>query len=216
MNLVRSILNFLFPHHCLSCKKEGVIVCDNCLLSIPREHVTPIPDILTVFHYRHPLMKKLIWNLKYSNKRDIATILAVPLYDELIEELSERKLFSGFANPLLVPIPLSKSGMKARGYNQSALIVKALVELDSNTTFQAKYDALEKTKETTKQAKIKNRKKRLSNMKNAFAIKNAEAIRGKNIIIIDDITTTGATITEAKKVLLKAGAREVIAFTLAH
>lgn len=53
-------------------------------------------------------------------------------------------------------------------------------------------------------------------MKNAFAIKNAETIRGKNIIIIDDITTTGATITEAKKVLLKAGAREVIAFTLAH
>jgi competence protein ComFC len=216
MNIVHSLLNFLFPHHCLSCRKEGVIVCENCLSTIPREHVTPIPDILTVFEYRHPLMKKLVWNLKYSNKRDIATILAVPLYDELLAEVSERKLFSGFTNPILIPIPLSASGMKKRGYNQSALVVKALVELDKERTFSAHLTCLRKTKETINQAKIKNRKKRLANMKGAFSVKEKDQIRGRNIILIDDITTTGATINEAKKVLLKAGAREVIGFTLAH
>ena len=81
-----------------------------------------------------------------------------------------------------------------------------------------------KNKETEHQAHIKNRKERLKNLIGSFTIKsskqnakeNISIIKGRNIILIDDITTTGATLNEAKKILRQAGARKIIAFTVAH
>ena len=81
-------------------------------------------------------------------------------------------------------------------------------------------DFLIKPKETEHQARIENRKERLKNIQGSFAVKNTanniNSIKNKNIILIDDITTTGATLAEARKVLKQAGARKVIAFTVAH
>jgi predicted amidophosphoribosyltransferase len=75
-----------------------------------------------------------------------------------------------------------------------------------------------KPKETEHQARIKDRRTRLKNIIGSFAVKDSEKnkIKNRNIILIDDITTTGATLTEAKKVLKQAGARKIIAFTVAH
>ena len=75
-----------------------------------------------------------------------------------------------------------------------------------------------KPKETKHQARIHNRGERLKNIIGSFAIKNTEKnlLKNRNIILIDDIITTGATLTEARKTLKKAGARKIIAFTVAH
>ncbi len=73
-----------------------------------------------------------------------------------------------------------------------------------------------KKRHTKAQSKTKSRKERLVNVKNSFVVRKAEKIKGKNIIIFDDVTTTGATLKEAKKVLKKAGAKKVYFMTMAH
>jgi competence protein ComFC len=75
---------------------------------------------------------------------------------------------------------------------------------------------LMKTKETRSQVCVKNRAERLRNIRGSFCVRNAEKIKGKNILIVDDVTTTGATLAEAKKVLRKSGAKSVMCITLAH
>ena len=129
---------------------------------------------------------------------------------------------------LLVPIPLHRSKLNQRGYNQAELIARKIIELDGNTNFTLEKNVLIKVTETKRQAHIKNRNERLRNLSGSFGIKNQREnqaeymeqneipLKGKNIILIDDITTTGATLTEAKKTLKNAGARKVIAFTVAH
>ena len=75
-----------------------------------------------------------------------------------------------------------------------------------------------KPKETEHQARIENRQKRLKNILGSFSVKNekVELVKGRNIILIDDIATTGATLNEARKILKQAGAGKIIAFTIAH
>ena len=83
-------------------------------------------------------------------------------------------------------------------------------------SFVLEKNILIKIKETKHQAQIKDRRERLKNLAGSLAIKNAELIKSRNIILIDDVTTTGATLNEAKKILKQSGAGKVIAFTVAH
>jgi len=94
--------------------------------------------------------------------------------------------------------------------------VDSINNLRHGVNMQLANNILIKPKETEHQARIRDRRERLKNIAGSFAVKNNEKIKGKNIILIDDILTTGATLSEAKKVLKQAGARKVIAFTVAH
>lgn len=125
-------------------------------------------------------------------------------------------LMENFREPILIPIPLSKKRYKERGYNQVELICKKLIEIDNDVNFKLETNILIKSKDVEHQARIKNRRERLENIVGSFGVKNIELVKNRNIILIDDILTTGATLNEAKKILKKAGARKVIAFTLAH
>ena len=82
--------------------------------------------------------------------------------------------------------------------------------------FELKNHIVFKKIDTLPQAKITNRKRRLENVRGVFDIKNPENIKGKTIIIIDDVTTTGGTILEIMKILKKSGAKKVIGFAVAH
>ena len=77
-------------------------------------------------------------------------------------------------------------------------------------------DVLYKKKDTVSQVEIKDRKKRLENVKGVFAVKNPEAIKNKVIILIDDVTTTGATLAEASHILKQSGAKKVIGVVVAR
>ena len=83
-------------------------------------------------------------------------------------------------------------------------------------SFSADFNALEKIRHTAPQSSIKNRALRLQNLSGCFSIPHPEKVRGKNIILIDDVTTTGSTLAEARSVLLSAGARSVHAIAIAH
>jgi len=157
-----------------------------------------------------------LWILKYKNKRGVARIFGNILYSQILEELSDLEQFENFKDPILIPIPLSRKRLKKRGYNQVLLIAKHLADLDKDVNFKLANNVLIKIKETPHQTQIENKRKRLENLTGSFAVKNHELVRGRNIILIDDVTTTGATFKEAKKVLKSAGARKIIIFTLAH
>lgn len=217
MNFLNTILNVIFPVNCVSCGKRGSDLCTQCLLDSPQAQRESASWIFPLFDYRHPPIKKSIWFLKYKGKKSIASIFAEVMYGKIIEELSELSILNNFREPILIPIPLSRKRHRERGYNQAELICNKLIEIDGkNNNFKLEKNILTKIKETEHQVKTKNRISRLKNLSDSFSVKNPELIKNRNIILIDDVLTTGATLTEAKKILKQFGAKKVIAFTVAH
>lgn len=216
MSLLNAILDIIFPVNCLSCGKRGMNLCEKCLSDFPPAERESAKWIFPLFDYRHPSLKKAIWLLKYKGKRGLAKIFAEALYGRIMEELADLEMMENFREPMLIPIPLAKKRQRERGFNQAELICRKLIELDITRTLNLEPNLLIKPKETEHQARIEDRQKRLSNIVGSFAVRNPEKIKGRNIILIDDVTTTGATLNEAKKTLKQAGAKKVIAFAIAH
>ena len=222
MRFFNTILDIIFPTKCLSCGQTGTDLCLTCLLESPPAENENANWIFSIYNYHHPPIKKALQLFKYKNKKRLANIFAEVVYEKILEELSELSVMENFREPLLIPIPLSPKRYHERGYNQAQLICEELVKINNlrkMIDWRLENNILIKPKETEHQARIKDRNIRLKNIIDSFAIKNTESanlIKNKNIILIDDVTTTGATLTEARKILKQAGARKVIAFTVAH
>lgn len=216
MNILNTILDLIFPVNCVFCKKGKEDFCIECLNSLKEPERENAKWIFSIYDYREPPIKKALWFLKYKGKKKIANIFGKIMYNIILEELSELSIMENFIDPILIPIPLTKKRQKERGYNQANEIAKTLIKLDNNQNFKLKNNILIKNKETIHQTNIKNRNIRLKNLEGSFIVYNKEEIKNRNIILIDDITTTGATLSEAKKTLKKAGAKKIIAFTIAH
>lgn len=230
--IVNSVLNTVFPTCCISCGKTGADLCMTCLGDSPLTERESEKWIFPLYDYRHPPIKKAVWLLKYRSKKSIASIFAEVMHGRILEELSDLSVTQNFNNAILIPIPLSKKRYRERGFNQAELICKELIKLNSEINlrsadakaladrrgvdFTLENNVLIKSQDTKHQAHIENRSERLKNIMGSFTVKNEELIKGRNIILIDDVTTTGATLNEAKKTLKKAGAKKVIAFTVAH
>ncbi|MES2315612.1 MAG: ComF family protein [Patescibacteria group bacterium] len=211
-----SLLDIVFPTQCLSCGQSGTDLCEGCLLDSPTAERECAKWIFPLYDYRHPPVKRAVWLLKYKGKKNLANIFAEALYGRILEELADLHVLENFREPMLIPVPLSPGRYLERGYNQAELICKALIRVDNDQNFKLINNVLSKPINTVHQAHIENRSKRLKNIVGSFSIKNEEQIKGKNIILIDDVITTGATLSEAKKILKQYGARKVIAFTVAH
>jgi len=208
------IVDFLFPVYCFGCKSGGVFLCYKCINSIEKSEENKDIHIHSLFNYKNKIIKRVLWKLKYEERYAVAEILGQILHDKILEELSEGQMFGDMQNILIVPIPLSKKSFRKRGYNQSELIAKSLCK-EGIETYELTTDTLYKIRETINQMSLKNKRDRLNNLKNAFSAKHSLA-KNRNIILIDDVTTTGATISEARKTLLSAGAKTVTAYTIAH
>lgn len=216
MRFLYTILDIVFPIKCLGCGQNGTDLCIKCLAEAPEAERESASWIFPIYDYRHPSIKKAVGALKYKGKRKIAEIFAEVLYSRILEELADLKMLKNFEDSVLIPIPLSLARYKERGYNQTELIGRALNKLDGNKNFKIENNLLVKNKETIHQAHIKDRSQRLKNLVGSFSVVSKNLIQNKNIILIDDVTTTGATLTEARKVLKQNGAKNVIAFTVAH
>lgn len=221
MGFINTILDMVFPSKCIACGEKGEELCLSCLSSSRVAERESANWIFPSYDYRDPNIKKALWLLKYKNKKGFAKIFAEIIYDKILEELSELEALENFREPILIPIPLSRARRRERGYNQAELICQELVKINSvrlGVNIKLENDILKKIKDTPHQAKIRDRKERLRNICGSFSIKNIkiDLLKNKNIILIDDILTTGATLGEARKVLKHAGARKIIAFTVAH
>lgn len=222
MRLLDTILNVVFPVNCISCGKNGYDLCVQCLGNCPSAERESAKWIFPLFDYRNPLVKKSVWLLKYKSKKRLANVFAEVMHGAILEELSELSVMENFHEPILIPIPLAGKRRRERGFNQAELICQHLMELHGKSDLRHGVDwtleknILIKPKDTEHQARIEDRQKRLKNIIGSFSVKKSEKIKGRNIIIIDDVSTTGATLNEAKKVLKQAGAKKIIAFTVAH
>jgi competence protein ComFC len=180
---------------------------------------TPISNanahIISLFKYHDPLVQRAIWEVKYRGNQKIASLFAVLLLERIKQVVQESEY-------IIIPLPSSKERRKERGWNQTELISKQLTKAISTHTklsknLSVRTDFLYKKRHTLPQSTL-SRKQRLENLKNCFDIHTdkTEQIKGKKIILIDDVTTTGSTILEAKAALEKAGSGPVMAFTVAH
>ena len=202
MKIFKNILAVLFPQKCLGCKKENEILCSDCLLKINRPDTPHLKWVHIAGNYQDLVLKKALWMLKYQGVKQLAKPLA-----EIVKERIWKKLET--ENWLVVPVPLSKNKLRHRGYNQAEMIAG---ELSGNV----RADILFKKFHTKSQVEVKNKEERLANIIGSFEVRNPETIRGKKIILIDDVLTTGATMREAKKVLKQAGAKKVVGVVVAR
>jgi competence protein ComFC len=216
--LLSEILDVLFPRKCVGCGETGKTLCDDCLNDLPASKWNPDSPqyIETLFTYGNPIVKKAIWTLKYRGDKEIARRFGEALYDRIIDALYGDALPSNVQNICIVPIPMSSRKLRARGFNQSIRLAKAVIDIDENNLFSINKKVLKKHKDTPAQTTLKNKKERVENMHGAFSVAHPEKVRGQVILVIDDVWTTGATLSEARRVLLEAGAKVVLAFTVAH
>jgi ComF family protein len=207
-------LDLLFPKFCFGCKKEKTYLCQDCLATIEifKEHKRLknkfLDDLFAATEYKNPLVKNLILALKYEPfAREIAKDLA-----NLIKiHLKFTNKDSNFSDFILTPTPLSRKKLRWRGFNQAEEIAK---ELSRFLKIPLISDCLIKIKETPAQVML-SEKERRKNLKDVFLIKNKEKIRNKKILLVDDVFTTGTTLSEAAKVLKNSGAKKVIGLVVA-
>jgi ComF family protein len=148
--------------------------------------------------------KKLILDFKFFDHIENKKLLAQWMY------LAGKDIFDAGVD-VIIPIPLHKLRLLKRKYNQSAILAS---ELSKMTNIKSDYKSFVKIRSTQPQSECSG-KKRITNIKNAFTVKNPENIKGKRILLIDDVYTTGSTLRECAKVLKKAGAKSVDALTIA-
>lgn len=220
LNIIKITINWLVeilsPSVCFGCKKRGQIFCSDCLSKINRIEKETTENIIAVFEYHNPLIKKVIWNLKYYHHPYLGRGLGELLYNELLEDISDMKIYTIGSSILVIPVPISKKKMRVRGYNQAQKIAQGFCSKENKNIMVVKTNIIIKKTETIPQARITNRLQRLKNVHNTFEIKRGADIQGRTIIIIDDVTTTGGTINEIINILKKAGARNIVGFAIAH
>ncbi len=170
--------------------------------------------ITTLFNYRDEAARDLIRALKYDGSAAAARLAAQALADYLREELANVHRFSA-KKILLVPIPLHKSRARERGFNQIELVLRTLpAEMRDGTLSALAPGALVRTKATRPQTRL-HRNERLRNVAGAFEVGDEQLVAHTRVFLIDDVTTTGATLVHAAAPLCRAGA-EVTLLALAR
>ncbi len=232
--LTKNLLNLVYPAHCLSCKipleDTGEIhLCKRCVgeikpnpkpwcvrcgRSVDSAH-TPCHECrkrrysferaYSACLYEGPL-KECIHQFKYRGRSHLSAILSKLMID-FIKENPE--ILEGLN--AVAAVPLSGKRLKEREYNQSRLLAAEI----SKEFAMPLLDALIKTRTTLPQSEL-NRKTRLDNVKGTFGVKPGLGVKGRGLLLVDDVLTTGATLNECSRVLLNAGAKRVVALTLAR
>lgn len=194
-------LHFVAGERCRGCggALDGVLgVCSKCVREEPR----PWLLALTIFDYRDE-GRDLVRRLKFSDQPELARPLA-KLAIPLLQECGERA--DG-----MVPVPLHYMRQWKRSYNQSELVAGVVAgELGVPLL-----KVLKRVRATPHQAELK-RSERLKNLRGAFAVGDESLVRGKNLWLVDDVLTTGITLTEAARTLHRAGAKQLYVLTLAR
>lgn len=224
--VIEKLLGFFYPAKCPFCGKIWSGICDDCREKYPmireprcKKCGKPIQketdeycyDCKKTEHYyewgrslwlHKAPVNEAIYAFKYKNRRCYGEVFARELAKAYGKSLKQQKV------ELIIPIPLHKSRRRERGYNQTEIIAKYLGDY---TGIEVDYASLVRKKKTNPQKRYgdKDRKK---NMKNAFALK--KKINVENVVLIDDIYTTGSTIDEAARLLKKSGVTNVCFLTI--
>ena len=214
-----AFIYIFFPNSCLAC--GGVIeqgeecICTVCRVSFPRTNFhldkenilaqkfwgrTKVAHAFAYLSFRKQgNVQSMLHYLKYKNAPEIGNIIGRWYGQELLEN----DFYKNF--DVIVPVPLHPKKLKKRGYNQSACFGEGLAEVWEVPHLE---NALQKVEHTASQTK-KSREERYNNMKKGFVVTNPSEIRGKNVLVVDDVVTTGATLEACMNLLLESGAKTV-------
>ena len=225
-------LDFLFPKYCVNCRKIGEYICANCFsfISFDVAMICLVCNRASIDGLTHPgckakyaidgafsavsykgIVKKLIYSFKYKPYlADLKKSLVELSYESIIQQEIFQQAY--LSRPILVPIPLHQNRLRQRGYNHAKLLADGLsVKLTLPVL-----ELLQRKKATKSQFGLK-LKDRRENLKDAFTISpNSPIAQRPNILLVDDILTSGSTLLEAARILKKNGARKVWGLTLAR
>lgn len=236
---IKAFLNFIFPPKCPLCgifltlEEESLFFCKECFGGInfinspscPRCGL-PYPNIDYSTHhlcgqchlnkrafekaravgYYDGILLKSIQYFKYYDRLTFGRPLGKLLGDYLMT--SEDR----YSYELIIPVPLHKKRLKERGFNQSSLLAKVVAKRNSVPLDVA---TLKRVRWTEPQTNLSG-KERETNVKGAFRVVKRDRVEGKKILLIDDVFTTGSTVNECAKALLRAEAKGVDVLTLAR
>ncbi len=159
----------------------------------------------TLYVYKDTLIRSAIWQLKYHDDRRVARLFGTALRRTFLDDITTPHL--------LIPIPLAPKRFRERGYNQVERI--AIPATQNHLYVTLTVNTLCRNKNAPSQTRL-GRQDRLKNLSSAFVITDPARIYNKDIILLDDVVTTGSTLHSARNILLKAGAKSVTMIALAH
>lgn len=217
----RGILGLFFPKFCLGCTEEGTWVCKNCQEKIIQVKTQVCPDcgrvstlgrycakhrrlwglsgIIVASYYQEGPLKEIIHNFKYNHILELGNLLKNLMVHALKENLPAKK------NLLLCAVPLHFLKRSQRGYNQAEILADLVAK---RLMLPLNCSILKKVRWTKSQVQMAG-KKRLNNLAGCFKIHHKMSLKGKTVILIDDVTTTGTTLNECAKLLRKNGVNRV-------
>lgn len=220
------VVDFILPPRCVSCGKSATMLCADCLALIKFVE-EPICDIcgeplvykgLCARCLKQPLsilkiraatyfggsIPKIIHQLKYHNMFAVS---------ETLGALMVQRWHIWFETmDIVIPIPLHPKRLKERGYNQSTLLARPLADY---LQIPLNERIMQRTQYTQPQATL-TAQERQANVQNAFQVSNSDELIDKHILLVDDVCTTGATLSAAAQILLNKGAATVSAYCLAR
>ncbi|MGA9047528.1 MAG: ComF family protein [Dehalococcoidia bacterium] len=221
------VIDLFFPRECIGCGKIGGFICYSCAKKLPRIHPplcqrcgrpetsgrycqecwgklnSRIDAVRSVFVFEGTI-RAAIHELKYRNLRTISV--------DLGEYMAAYYRDNGLKGDYLLPVPLHEKRIRERGYNQSELLAK---EIAKHVTVPVNGQLLVRVRNNMPQARTGSAEERRANMENVFKCKSPE-VAGKDIVVIDDVCTSGSTLEACAAVLKAAGAKSVTGFTLAR
>ena len=214
MRVVDWLLDLIYPPRCAFCRRllsgreKGV--CRFCRPKLPYvpadgqvQHFRNVDKCLSPLYY-HGSVKDSLHRYKFGGATAYADI-----YSEFIVKCIDENQISCDS---ITWVPLSRRRLRRRGYDQAELLAKLIAK----HLGQSPVRLLKKQRDTPPQSKTGSVEKRRANIAGAYACLRPELVQGKQVLLVDDIVTTGATLSEAARVLKKAGAKEVICATLAR
>ena len=200
-------VEFISAPYCLQCgmplenidESAHHLICPNCLKKKPKARLQRSAVLYNDF------AQDLILAFKFGDRTDLKTLFAKWMFLAARDSLKQ-------GIDVIIPVPLSYRRLVVRRYNQAAVLAKEVAKLT-----QTPIDAMNliKIRHTKPQSRLQ-KSARVKNIKNAYRVKCPERIRGKRVLLIDDVMTTGATLNECVKLLLKNGALSVDTLTLAR
>ncbi len=225
-NIFASTLHLFYPHVCTGCGSDLLqqdnLLCLHCINNLPHTNFAqhnnnpvekifwgriPITAAHSEFYFsKEFLIQQLIHQLKYKNNTAIGFYLG--------ELMGKILLNSNRFNNIdyLIPLPLYPDKEHKRGYNQATIICNGMSEVMNIPVLN---DNVIRQKFTETQTR-KHRTERWENVEGSFKIKNPETLKGKNILLVDDVITTGATLEACGSVILQTEGAKLYIATLAH
>ncbi len=220
------VIDFFFPQVCIGCGKVGGFICFDCSKKLSRllpplckkcgrpessgaycnecwRNSNSLDTIRSVFIFEG-VTRMAIHEFKYHNLRALSHCLS----GFMAQYFRENQL----VGDILLPVPLHDRRLKERGYNQSELLAR---EISKVIALPVKVNLVKRVKDNKPQARTVSVKERRINMLNAFVCTSSE-VYGKDIVIIDDVCTSGATLESCAGALKAGGARNIVGFTLAR